>query len=419
MASVKFQPRGRNGRIPFSLYAPLRVTDEKPLFKVLANDAVPQGYPGVTKDQQIGYWNEQPRWRMRRGERVELPSNWHFYYHGTGPHADVPYRKRTPGVFWVAHGGAKASATGLPTRKSSEKPIEPEFKTDLPNNIEIVEPTTPQASRPNSRSRSRGPQSRDQSSSRNDSQNRNKSQFRNSNKQNQNQSRNQSKSRNQSSDRSNSKEDLIDAVKEALKSLGIGQNHPQKRQNDNQSGSRTPKNKSRSNSKQRDPDNKPEWRKTPTDNIEACFGPRGGFRNFGDSEMMQKGVNASGYAQIASLTPSSAAILFGGNVQTRQLADEVEITYTYKMNVPKDNPALALFIEQVDAYKNGTPKEQRVKKQKRSKSPAPPPLPNQTDGDEGEQESHYENVSDVLPPGAQVEIINEVYDDASSVRQQS
>nr|WCC62863.1 nucleocapsid phosphoprotein [Bat Coronavirus MrJX20] len=418
MSSVTFQGRGRRGRTPYSHYAPLIVSDDKPLFKVLANDAVPQGLSGVTKDQQIGYWNEQPRWRMRRGERVDLNSKWHFYYLGTGPHEDVPFRKRTEGVFWVAIGGAKAEPTGLGTRKPNVKPLEPNFKSGLPNNVEIVEPTTPQNSRQNSRSRSRGPQSRNQSNSRDESQSRNNKRDQSNNR---NQSKGRSQSRNQSNDRDNgsSRDDLIDAVKEALKSLGIGQNHPQKRQNDNQSGSRTPKNKSRSNSKQRDPDNKPEWRKTPTDNIEACFGPRGGFRNFGDSEMMQKGVNASGYAQIASLTPSSAAILFGGNVQTRQLADEVEITYTYKMNVPKDNPALALFIEQVDAYKNGTPKEQRVKKQKRSKSPAPPPLPNQTDGDEGEQESHYENVSDVLPPGAQVEIINEVYDDASSVRQQS
>nr|WDQ26992.1 MAG: nucleoprotein [Pedacovirus sp. MdGB03] len=423
MSSVKFQDRGRKGRIPLSLYAPLRVNDDQPLFKVLANDAVPQGYPGVKKDEQIGYWNEQVRFRMRRGEKVPLPSNWHFYYLGTGPHADVNYRKRTPGVFWVAHGGAKAEPTDLPTRKPTEKPLEPEFRTQLPDNIDIVEPTTPQASRNNSRSRSRGPQSRDNSSSRNDSQNRNnKNQSRNnsSNRQNnnQNQSRNQSKSRNQSNDRGSSKDDLIDAVKAALKELGIGQNQPQKQQqkrqngnNNNQGGKRTPKNKSRSNSQQRDQDDKPEWRRSPNGNIEASFGPRGGFRNFGDSEFVEKGVSAPGYAQVAGLTPSPAALLFGGNVAVRKLSGECEITFTYKMTVPEDDPKLAIFLQQVDAYKNGAPKEQRARKQKRSKSPAPPPPQEEDVVDQ----PLYENLSDAITGDAtQIEIINEVFDDAPS-----
>lgn len=435
MASVNFQDRGRNKRVPLSLYAPLRVTDEKPLFKVLANDAVPQGHRGVTKDQQIGYWNEQIRWRMRRGERVDLASNWHFYYLGTGPHADVPYRKRTQGVYWVALGGAKTEPTGLPTRKPSMKPLEPEFKSNLPSNVEIVEPITPQNSRANSRSRSRGPQSRDQSSSRNDSQSRNnKSQSRNNSSnrkqnQNQNQSRNQSKNRNQSNDRGNSRDDLIDAVKAALQSLGIGQNQQPKQQQQQQpkqqnkqnssSGKNTPKNKSRSNSKQRqDQKEKPEWRRVPLgdENVEVCFGPRGGFRNFGDAEMIQKGVTASGYAQVASFAPGAAALLFGGNVAVRELSDEVEITYTYKMNVPKDDPNLALFLEQVDAFKKGAPKEQRTKRQKRQKSPAPPPPSNQEE-EEGEDDGPlYENLPGAIGDGegTTVEIVNEVYDDAAS-----
>lgn len=408
MASVKFQARGRGGRVPLSLYAPIRVTDEKPLFKVLPNDAVPQGFSGVSKDQQIGYWNEQVRWRMRRGERVELPSNWHFYYLGTGPHADVAYRKRTPGVVWVAHGGSKASSTDLPTRKPSEKPIEPTFKSNLPSNVEIVEPTTPQASRQNSRSRSRGPQSRDQSASRNDSQNKNnKSQSRNnsSNRNNGNQSRNQSRSRDPSNDRGYSKDDLLDAVRETLKSMGIGQNQQQKKQN--QKGSKTPKSKSRSNSKERvDQAEKPEWRRVPVDGVEPCFGQRGGFRNFGDADMVAKGVYASGYPQIASLAPNTSALLFGGNVSVRPLAGETEITYTYKMTVSNEDPNLALFLQQVDAYKNGTPKEQRVKKQERSKSPAPPPPAEaQTEAVDNVSGHIYENV----------DIINEVYDDVSNV----
>nr|WCC62350.1 nucleocapsid phosphoprotein [Bat Coronavirus McYN20]WCC62416.1 nucleocapsid phosphoprotein [Bat Coronavirus MrYN20] len=431
MASV--QGRGRRNRIPYSHYAPIRVTDDKPLYKVLASDAVPQGLSGVKKDQQIGYWNEQVRWRMRRGERVELPSNWHFYYLGTGPHSEVPFRKRTEGVYWVALAGSKTEPTNLGERKPSVKPLEPDFKTGLPSNVEVVEPTTPQTSRANSRSRSRGPQSRNPSNSISDSQSRNnnnkgqprskKGQPRNQSSRPQSRNRNQSSNWNQSNDKgSSSKEDLIAAVAEALKSLGIGQKPEQPKQQPRQqvkfnNKSNTPKSNSASRTDQKE---KPEWRRTPIgeDTVEACFGSRGGFKNFGDSEMLQKGVQASGYAQIANLVPTSPALLFGGNVAVKELADDVEITYTYKMTVPKDDPNLALFLAQVDAYKNGSARPQRVKKQKRSKSPAPPL---QTDGmlDHNGEEPIYDDVSDVLPPGAQVEIINEVYDDASSVRQQS
>nr|WCC62374.1 nucleocapsid phosphoprotein [Bat Coronavirus MrGD19] len=432
MASVNFQGRGRRQRIPYSFYAPLRVVDEKPLFKVLANDAVPQGLPKVKKEQQIGYWNEQIRWRMRRGERVDLPSNWHFYYLGTGPHSEVPFKKRTEGVYWVALAGAKTEPTNLGERKPSMKPLEPEFKSGLPNNVEVVEPTTPQNSRANSRSRSRGPQSRNSSNSRNDSQSRNnnkKDQGRNQSNRNQSKGRNQSSNRNQSNDRDtgSSKDDLIAAVKDALLSLGIGQNSDKPKQqqkqqikSSNKSGKNTPKSKSRSNSASRtDQKDKPEWRRTPIgdDTVEVCFGSRGGFRNFGDSEMLQNGVHASGYAQIAGLVPSTAALLFGGNVFVKELADDVEITYTYKMTVPKDDPNLALFLAQVDAYKNGSAKPQRVKKQRRSKSPAPPVQTESTDDQDGD-DPIYDDVANVRSQvdgdGTQFEMVNEVFANETS-----
>nr|WCC62428.1 nucleocapsid phosphoprotein [Bat Coronavirus MrGD17] len=423
MASV--QGRGRRNRIPYSHYAPIRVTDDKPLYKVLASDAVPQGLAGVKKDQQIGYWNEQVRWRMRRGERVELPSNWHFYYLGTGPHSEVPFRKRTEGVYWVALAGSKTEPTNLGERKPSVKPLEPSFKSALPSNVEVVEPTTPQNSRANSRSRSRGPHSRNPSNSTSDSQSRNtnkKDQPRNQSSRPQSRNRNQSSNRNQSNDKeASSKEDLIAAVAEALKSLGIGQKPDQPKQQPRQQvkfnnrGSNTPKSKSRSNSASRtNQKDKPEWRRTPIgeDTVEACFGSRGGFKNFGDSEMLQKGVQASGYAQIANLVPTSPALLFGGNVGIKELADDVEITYTYKMTVPKDDPNLALFLAQVDAYKNGSARPQRVKKQRRAKSPAPPV---QTDGmlaQDGE-EPIYDDVAGMHTHDSgedtQFEMVNEVF----------
>lgn len=389
MASVKFQKRGRSkGRVPYSLYAPLRVTDEKPLFKVLPNNAVPKGMGG--KDEQIGYWVEQLRWRMRRGERVELPSNWHFYYLGTGPHSELPFRKRTEGVFWVARDGAKTEPTKLGTRKASEKPIVPQFNSKLPNNVEIVEPTTPNNSRPSSRSRSRGG-----SSNRDDV----------------NKSRNQSRNRSQSNDRgSNSQDDLVAAVRKALKDLGVGSDGQKPKSAKNTNGKNTPKVKSRSGSKQRsEVKDKPEWRRTPSgdESVEACFGPRGGFKNFGTSDFVANGVNASGYAQAAALVPGAAALLFGGNVTAKDLADGVEITYTYKMVVPKDDKNLEIFRAQIDAYKLGDPKPQRKPKKERSPTPKPPAEPIY---DDVAADPAYANLEWDTTADDGVEIVNEVFD---------
>nr|AYR18453.1 nucleocapsid protein [Alphacoronavirus sp.] len=389
MASVKFQKRGRSkGRVPYSLYAPLRVTDEKPLFKVLPNNAVPKGMGG--KDEQIGYWVEQPRWRMRRGERVELPSNWHFYYLGTGPHSELPFRKRTDGVFWVARDGAKTEPTKLGTRKASEKPIVPQFNSKLPNNVEIVEPTTPNNSRPSSRSRSRGGSS---------------------NRDNANKSRNQSRNRSQSNDRgSNSQDDLVAAVRKALQDLGVGSDGQKSKSAKNTSGKNTPKVKSRSGSKRRsEVKDKPEWRRTPSgdESVEACFGPRGGFKNFGTSDFVANGVNASGYAQAAALVPGAAALLFGGNVTAKDLADGVEITYIYKMVVPKDDKNLEIFRAQIDAYKLGDPKPQRKPKKERSPTPKPPAEPIY---DDVAADPAYANLEWDTTADDGVEIVNEVFD---------
>nr|QWN56398.1 nucleocapsid protein [Alphacoronavirus sp.] len=420
MASVSFQGRGRRERIPYSLYAPLRVTSDKPLFKVLANNAVPTGLG--SKDQQIGYWNEQPRWRMRRGERVDLPSNWHFYYLGTGPHSDLPYRKRTEGVFWVAKEGAKTEPTNLGVRKASQKPLIPKFQKALPPDVEVVEPTTPVNSRSNSRSQSRGNgRSRSPSSSRGNSQNRGNNQGRGNN-QNQrgnnnfnNKSRNQSRSRNQSSERggdTNNREDMIAALTEALRAVGIGQDSANNFPKQKKSAPNTPKNKSRTPSKERPLAEVPEWRRVPKgdNSVDKCFGSRGGWRNFGDADFVAKGVEANGYPQVASLAPSAAALLFGGNVTTRELQDDVEIIYTYKMTVPKSNPNLQLLLDQVDAYKNGG-KPQRKQKKKENKSDAQAAEVIYDDVASDSTEPTYANLEwDNTADNGQVEFIDEVFD---------
>nr|QBP43263.1 N protein [Bat coronavirus] len=360
MASVSFddQPRGRGGRMPLSYYYPIMVTDGKPLFKVLQSNAVPTGKG--TKEQQIGYWNMQARWRMVKGVRKDLDPKWHFYYLGTGPHADAPFRQRLEGVFWVAVQGSKTEPTGLGVRKRNAPLLKPQFSFKLPVNVEIQEDS---ASRPNSRNPS---SNRDRSQSGNrsassgpkqgNSQNQNNSsQGNNSN--NQQRSRNNSKSRGQNNQSNNSQADIVAAVKQALKELGVSPQEKKNKQKGSTSGNNTPK-EQRSKSPAPSPNTqrkqieRPVWKRVPTsaEDVTVCFGPRDTQQNFGDQDLVRHGVDAKHYPQLAEFVPGTAALLFGGEVSTRESGEDVEITFHYKLKVKKSDKNLPLFLQQVSAY---------------------------------------------------------------------
>nr|WCC61876.1 nucleocapsid phosphoprotein [Bat Coronavirus RfHB20] len=342
MASVSFQEekRGRSGKVPLSYYNPVIVSGDKPFWKVMPNNAVPKGKGN--KDQQIGYWNEQPRYRMVRGTRKDLPSKWHFYYLGTGPHAEAKFRTRIEGVYWVAVQGSKTEPTGLGTRKRNAELVNPEFAIQLPAAIEIQENTV---SRGNSRSQS---SNRDRSQSGNRSQNDQK-------QGNQNQkSRSNSQSRKGNQNSNDSAVDIVAAVKQALKELGVTNESNKKGKN---SGTTTPK-EQRSKSPARSPTvqkkqlERPPWKRVPnsTEDVTKCFGVRDTHRNFGDADLVRNGIDAKHYPQLAELVPTPAAILFGGEVVTKEVGSDVEITYVYKMKVPKTDKNLAAFLKQVSAY---------------------------------------------------------------------
>ncbi|APD51487.1 N protein [NL63-related bat coronavirus] len=355
--------RGRRGRIDPSYYSPIIVEGNEKPWNVIPKNFVPKGKGG--KDEQIGYWNEQPRWRMRKGEKVELPSKWHFYYLGTGPQSKLKFRERAQGVVWVAVNGAKTADTGLGTRKRNQQPIVPTFDVKIPSNITIVEDHDRSA--PSSRSQSRG-----RSQSRNDNR---------SNNQSRNQSRNNSRSRSNSRGRSGnptSPDDLVAAVRAALEGMGFEPiKNGQSGKNTPKSGNATPKKqKSRASSpaprpaspkKQMD---KPRWKRTPNqeEDVVKCFGPRDFDHNFGDSEIVRLGVEAPHYPQLAELVPSQAALLFDSNISTKELKDQVMITYTYSMLVPKDNKHLGPFLQQVNAFADGDKVPALPPKVKRQKS---------------------------------------------------
>nr|WCC62057.1 nucleocapsid phosphoprotein [Bat Coronavirus RsHB20] len=354
MASVQFEDtnsRGRSGRIPLSYYAPVRVADDKLFLKSMPGNGVPKGMGG--KSEQIGYWTEQRRWRMNKGQRKDLPSNWHFYYLGTGPHADLKFRERQVGVFWVAKQGSKTEPTNLGTRNRNQPLRIPEFDFALPNSLEIVNSDSRPASRSNSRS-----QSKSANQSRSNSQVRDQSGTRTPKNASQN-----------SKPKKNQQDDLVAAVREALKGLGFQQSR-------SSSGKSTParsKSPARpSNKKQLD---KPEWKRVPnkTENATTCFGQRSVEKNCGSASVLAMGVEAPNFPQIAELIPTQAALLFGSRVSTKEVGDTVEIKYHYKMSVPKTNPNLPYFLQQVNAYLDPN-SDQPIPKKHKAKSEEVPQL---------------------------------------------
>nr|WCC62836.1 nucleocapsid phosphoprotein [Bat Coronavirus RpZJ20] len=312
------ESRGRK-RIPLSLFAPLRVAYGKTFWNVMPRNGVPRGKGNP--DQQIGYWVEQKRWRMQKGQRKDQPSNWHFYYLGTGPHAEAPFRKRIQGVHWVAVDGAKTTPTGLGVRNRNKEPATPQFGFQLPADLTVVEATSRSASRSQSRSR--------------------------------NQSQGRSGAQTPRGQQPSQAVDIVAAVKQALADLGIASS-----QSRPQSGKNTPKQRSRAVSPSPSPKasrkqmEKPEWKRVPNaeEDVRKCFGPRSASRNFGDSDFVQHGVEAKHFPTVAELLPTQAALAFGSEITTKEAGDFVEVHYHYVMKVPKTDKNLPRFLEQVSAY---------------------------------------------------------------------
>nr|ABB90485.1 nucleoprotein [Human coronavirus 229E]ABB90488.1 nucleoprotein [Human coronavirus 229E]ABB90489.1 nucleoprotein [Human coronavirus 229E] len=344
MATVKWadasEPqRGRQGRIPYSLYSPLLVDSEQP-WKVIPRNLVPINKKD--KNKLIGYWNVQKRFRTRKGKRVDLSPKLHFYYLGTGPHKDAKFRERVEGVVWVAVDGAKTEPTGYGVRRKNSEPEIPHFNQKLPNGVTVVE-------EPDSRAPSRS-QSRSQSRGRGES---------------------KSQSRNPSSDRNhNSQDDIMKAVAAALKSLGFdkpqekdkksaktGTPKPSRNQSpaSSQSSAKSPARSQSSETKEQKHEmQKPRWKRQPNDdvtsNVTQCFGPRDLDHNFGSAGVVANGVKAKGYPQFAELVPSTAAMLFDSHIVSKESGNTVVLTFTTRVTVPKDHPHLGKFLEELNAF---------------------------------------------------------------------
>nr|AOG74793.1 N [Camel alphacoronavirus Camel229E] [Camel alphacoronavirus Camel229E] len=323
--------RGRQGRIPYSLYSPLLVDSEQP-WKVIPRNLVPTNKKD--KSKLIGYWNIQKRFRTRKGKRVDLSPKLHFYYLGTGPHKDAKFRERIEGVVWVAVDGAKTEPTGYGVRRKNSDPEEPRFSQSLPNGVTVVEePDSRAPSRSQSKSQSRG-----------------RGEFRNSS--------------------SASQDDIMKAVAAALKSLGFDKPQekekkaakkvtPKPSRNQSPASSQTcaksPARPQNSETKEQKHEmQKPRWKRQPNDdvtsNVTQCFGPRDLYHNFGSAGVVANGVKAKGYPQFAELVPSTAAMLFDSHIDFNESGNNVVLIYTTRVTVPKDHPHLGKFLEELNAF---------------------------------------------------------------------
>nr|UUS54194.1 MAG: N protein [Bat coronavirus] len=418
--------RGRSGRVPLSYYMPVINNSNKPFHKVMPQNAVPTGKGN--KDEQIGYWNEQIRWRMVRGVRKDIPSKWHFYYLGTGPHADLAFRTRQQGVHWVAKEHSRTQPTGLGSRGRNAEPIRPVFNPPLPDVIEIVDSNSRPNSRASSRSRSQSndqDRSRSQSGNRSQSPGNSRSQSRNRQQNNQPSGngqnggkRNQSRGRSNSRDRgnqqqnSNNQQDVVAAVRQALAELGFS------KQNNSGKGNRTPRDDSQQSQpkKQKQPisqTDRPVWKRTPhsQENVELCFGPRDTYQNFGDAQLVRLGVDYPHYPQIAELIPSQAAMLFGSEVVAHEHGDYIQITYVHKMQVPKDHKSLAAFLPHIGAYADAT---DDVTSQASSLPPLEQRAPRLARTHSTEALSDGETVIEGVEEEERVEFVDDVYDQEAS-----
>nr|QWO79066.1 MAG: N protein [Bat coronavirus] len=365
MSSVKFEASGRTGRTPLSFFAPLTVTSDKKFWNVLPKNAVPTGKGKA--QQQVGYWNEQPRWRMQRGEKIEKPSYWHFYFLGTGPHADAKFRERIPGVVWVSKANADLKPTDLGTRSKARNLITPKFDSELPADIEIVDKSSASNSRGNSRSQSRGAnggsksrsnsKGRDNSKSRDNSNNRGKSQSRNSSR-NRGQQRNNNQQRQASGNAGNGTADLAAAIVLALEKAGLTRETEKAPKKESPSNNKKSKSRASSpapaQSKNTDQLSRVMWKRMPDPscNVTQCFGARSIYHNFGDEDAVKNGVKAKHFPSWAELTPNAAALLFGSEIMTVEDGEDVVIQYNFQMRVPKTMPALQTFLPQVGAFTN-------------------------------------------------------------------
>lgn len=287
-----------------------------------------------------GYWRRQRRFKPGKGGRKPVGDAWYFYYTGTGPLADLQYADPHEDVVWVKAKGADTSTRSRQGTRDPDKfdqfPLRfadggPDngFRWDfIPTNRGRSGRSSAATSREQSRNGSRAttPERRGRASSVN--------------------------------------EDLIQKAADIIL------------KNQGKSGKIT-KAKANEMAERR-------YCKrvlAPGKDVDSVFGARtkNKPRNFGDDKMVEEGIRDGRTTAMLNIVPSSHALLFGGEVQSKFNPEGLAVTFTFTTTVDRNDPQFDNYVKICNECVNGVgtrpsgDTKPKSKPSSRAQSPAPKP----------------------------------------------